>query len=427
MTRPAETALEGRLAEAERTLSVLRKVYAVLAGEPDLDKTLRHVVDEVADALAADVCAFLLHDETANELVTQTGAHGLPIDDEPLLYRVRLDDPLTSSGRVFLMKEPFLSDDAQNDPAVNPRYARLWGYRSLIVAPLVVDGRSIGVLRVGRRQPNTFTQDHLRLAVLVAEHAAVVIANARLYRRFQESMRELQRLNEVKTEFLSTVSHELLSPISSVDGFLNLLMKEDVGPVNPRQRDFLTLCAKSLGRVMVLIDDLLDVSRIEAGVVKIRPETVHVEELLKAAHRDHAPAAKGKGLSFSVKSPSNLPALSADPHRVRQVVDNLLKNAFKFTPTGGKVLLSARADGKALTVSVKDTGIGLSPAEREKVFERYYQVGDRARRPQGAGLGLAICKSLVERHGGRLWVDSAPGRGSDFQFTLPIGPSVGLS
>jgi signal transduction histidine kinase len=274
---------------------------------------------------------------------------------------------------------------------------------------------------VGHRKPGAFGREHLRLAGLVAEHAAAVIENARLYRRAQGNVRELKRLNDLKTEFLSMVSHDLLSPLSSVEGFLSLMLKEEVGPLTGQQKEFLTLCAGSLQRVTMLIDDLLDLSRIEAGAVKIRPELVDLRDLLALARREHEPSAREKGLTLALSVPDGLPLVNADPHRLRQVVDNLLRNALKFTPEGGRVLLSARRRGDEVIVSVKDTGIGLSETEREKVFERYYQVEESAsRRARGAGLGLAICKSLVEHHGGRIWVDSVPGRGSDFQFSLPV-------
>jgi len=199
-----------------------------------------------------------------------------------------------------------------------------------------------------------------------------------------------------------------------------------VGPLGPRQKKFLDLCARSLERVTLLIEDLLDHSRIEAGVVRIRLEPVDPAELLRAAAGDQELSAREKGLSLYVELPPVLPVVTADPHRLRQVVDNFLRNALKFTPQGGRVLLSARADSKELLVSVRDNGVGIPEAELEKVFERFYQVEQASsRRVRGSGLGLAICKSLVERHGGRIWVDSVPGEGSNFQFSIPLTPPAG--
>jgi signal transduction histidine kinase len=405
---------------------LLREVSSLLAGEPELDRTLRRVVQTVARALGADVCAFLLFDEASRELVPQPGAVGVPEGEDPLRLRVSVDDSRTFSGPVFLTREPLLRGDARRDPRVHSRSARAWNYRSLMVVPLIAGDKCIGVLRAGHRRPDVFTPKHVRLALLVAGHAAAVIENARLNTRVHQDVRELRRLNGLQRDFLSMVSHELLSPLSSVEGFVKVLLKEDVGPLGPRQKKFLDLCARSLERVTLLIEDLLDHSRIEAGVVRIRLEPVDPAELLRAAAGDQELSAREKGLSLSVELPPVLPVVTADPHRLRQVVDNFLRNALKFTPQGGRVLLSARADSKELLVSVRDNGVGIPEAELEKVFERFYQVEQASsRRVRGSGLGLAICKSLVERHGGRIWVDSVPGEGSNFQFSIPLTPPAG--
>jgi signal transduction histidine kinase len=403
-------------------LTTLQEIYAGLAAEPELESTLRRTAEKIARAASADICAFLLYDPDTHELVTQPGAVGLPQSDEPLLYRVRVNDPKTSSGKVFISRKPLLIRDAQKDPRVDPRYARLWDFRALIVVPLLVDGDCIGVLRLGRRKAGVFAAAHLRLAGLVAHHAAAVIQNARLYARLQASLKELRNSNTAKTEVLSIVSHELLTPISSVKSFLAILLNEEVGGLTERQREFLDLCRRSLERLLVFVQDLLDISRLETGKIRLRLSEVQMGELLRDAAREQKFQAEAHGVRVEVEAPAGLPSVTADPDRVRQVVDNLLSNALKFTPSGGRVTLSARALADSLEISVKDTGLGISAAEQERIFERFYQVD--AHRVRGAGLGLAICKSLVEHHGGKIQVESSPGQGSEFRFTLPRLPSV---
>jgi GAF domain-containing protein len=246
-----------------RDLTALQEVSSVLSGEPDLAEVLKETTRIVAAALGADICAFMLYDEATQELVTQPGAHGLPDAEE--LLRVRVDDPLSTSGRVFLSGKPFLSDDALKDPAVNQAYARRWNVRSLMSVPLIVEKRPIGVLRVGHRAPNVFSQDHVRLASLVAEQAAVVVQNARLYQQVQQNVRELERLSNSKTEFLSMVSHELRTPITALKGFLSILQAGQAGPLTEKQDKFLALSKQSLMRLSLLINDLVDSSSIEAG------------------------------------------------------------------------------------------------------------------------------------------------------------------
>ncbi|MBI4396318.1 MAG: GAF domain-containing protein [Elusimicrobia bacterium] len=412
-----------------RDLTALQDVASVLSSEPGFSATIAKITHIAAKALEADICAFLLYDEKNHELVTQPGAYGLPKaerpekPEEPHLYKVRVDDPITSSGRVFLTNEPFLSADGQNDYRVNPRTALLWGFRSLMVAPLNVENRCIGVLRVGHRKPNVFTQDHLRLATLIAEEASVIVQNARLYEQVQASVHELKRLNNVKTEFISMVSHELLTPLTTVKGFVSVILSKDAGSLTEQQEKFLTLVNQSVDRLVLLIDDLLDISRIESGRVKIQPASLKIDDLLRQAVADHSSMAEKNKIALESRFEDAIPAVIADPHRIRQVVDNLLTNAIKYTPKGGKVLLSARGSGEEIIVSIRDTGAGIPESERERIFEKFYRMKQTyAHSVRGTGLGLAICKSLVELHGGRIWVDSKLGQGSDFQFALPIQP-----
>jgi signal transduction histidine kinase len=423
----SETVLNARLRDERerriRDLTTLAEVFSVLSGEPDLAKTLRETARVVAEAMGADVCVFLLYDEKTQELVAQPGAHGLPADQESRLYRIPLGDTSSTTVRVFVSGEPVLTVDAQIDPSVSPQYALLWKTRSLLAVPLSVEKRCIGVLRLGHKEPGRFTTDHLRLAALVAEQAAAIVQNARLYRQVQASVAELERLNRVKTEFLSMVSHELRTPITSINGFVGIVLGRSIGPLTEKQERFLGLVKQSVLRLSILIDDLLDTSRIESGRVSLQPEWTAVAEILRQTQRDHAPGAQNRKLDISVELPEELPPVYADPHRVRQVVDNLVTNAMKFTPEGGKVVLAARRQDDGVIVSVRDTGIGIPSAEREKVFEKFYQVKTEGvvRSHRGLGLGLAICRSFVEMHGGRIWVVSEPGKGSEFLFTLPRG------
>jgi signal transduction histidine kinase len=408
-----------------RDLTTLQKIALALSGEPDLSDILANAVRTTAESLGADVCAFLLYDEETGQLVVQPGAYGLSEDPESKLYKVQKDDPTSSSSRVFLSGEPFFSEDAQNDPEVNAHYARLWNIRSLLVAPLRVENRSIGVLRVGHRKPRRFTQDHLRLAMLIADRVSVIVQNARLYRQIREQLEKLERQNREKTEFISLVSHELRSPLTAIRGFVNVILGKEIGPLSEKQERFLTLTRQAVDRLTILTNDLLDMSRLEVGRVEVEPVPLAVGELLDEVRREHLAAAEQRKISLTVEAATGLPRVQADPTRIRQVVDNLVSNAFKFTPEGGHVTLFAHPDDAWVRIGVRDTGVGLPPEETERIFEKFYQVkSDTGVHRHGAGLGLAICKSLIELHGGKIWVESIPGKGSTFQFTLrPVSES----
>jgi len=403
-----------------RDLTALQEVASVISGEPDLNETLRRMVQIIVKSLSADLCAFMLYDQATEELVTQPGAHGLPEQAALRLPRAYVKDPASASGRVFSGGAPFLSPDVTQDPTLNPRLAGVWGARSLLIVPLTVENRCIGVLRLGHAKTNHFTQDHLRLAGLIAEEAAVIVQNAKLYGQVQANVQELKQLDRLKTEFISVVSHELRTPITIVKGFIALLLNKKVGPLTGQQEKFLGLANQSIDRLSVLINDLLDISRVEAGRLEIHPVSLDMAAMLREAAKDHAVTAAKKKIDLDVQAAKTVAAVKADPNRIRQVIDNLIGNALKFTPEGGRVTLTAREDEEIVHVGVHDTGIGIPETEWEKIFEKFYQLNPAAtRHARGAGLGLAICRSLVQLHGGKIWVESKVDEGSHFQFSLP--------
>ena len=218
-------------------------------------------------------------------------------------------------------------------------------------------------------------------------------------------------------ELLSVVSHELLTPLTAVKSILNLLMTRETGSLTESQEQFLSLIGRSVDHMAVLVGDLLDFSRMELGSLKITKSIVSLEELMKNAYADHRTSADKRGVALELNALPSVPPVSADGHRLRQVLDNLIVNSLKFTPSGGKVTLSLEVMNGQAHLSVQDTGIGISTENRERVFEKFYRITNG---PQGLGLGLAICKYLVELHGGRIWVESTPGKGSRFQFSLPL-------
>ncbi|HRY29291.1 MAG TPA: GAF domain-containing protein, partial [Elusimicrobiota bacterium] len=341
-----------------RDLTLLQEVGAVLSSEPDLEQTLRKTSKVVAESLGADICAFLLYDVQSDELVTQPGAYGLSEDADASIVRIRLDDPKSANVRVFRTGKALLSRDVEADPEVRPHYATLWNIRSLMLIPLIAEQKTIGVLRLGHKSPNVFTEDHLRLARLVAEQAAVIVQNAKLYRQIRENVTELRRLNNIKSEFLSMVSHELKTPLTTLKGYVGVLLNEKNGPLTAQQQRFLNLAKLALNRFSMLIYDLVDSSALEAGKLKIEPAPTVLGELLQQAYQDHLPAAQLRKINLVLEPlPDALP-VEADASRIRQVVDNLVTNAFKFTSEGGAVTLSLEEVPEGMRVSVRDSGIG---------------------------------------------------------------------
>jgi PAS domain S-box-containing protein len=239
---------------------------------------------------------------------------------------------------------------------------------------------------------------------------------------FRDVTRE-REVDRMKTEFVSLVSHELRTPLTSIKGYVDLLLDEEAGAITEQQRQFMVIVKNNADRLVGLINDLLDIARIEAGKVEIRHESLQLPALIQVAANGLLRQIEAKGQHFSVDLAPELPPLLGDQGRVIQILTNLLSNAHKYTQAGGSIVIAARRDGGEVRVEVRDTGIGLTAEEQSQLFAKFFRATNRATQEVGGtGLGLAITRSLVQMHGGQITVQSAPGEGSTFSFTLPIVP-----
>jgi signal transduction histidine kinase len=240
-------------------------------------------------------------------------------------------------------------------------------------------------------------------------------ANAQL----EQANRELRQLDETKSAFLSNVSHELRTPLASIRAYAELLLTYDDPAV---AREFVEIIHGESERLTQLVNDVLDLMKIEAGQMEYRLEPLDLTPLIEEVGRVYAPVLARENVAFRCVISPDLPMVQADPTRLRQVLGNLLSNARKFTP-GGAIDLSAARVGDEVRVAVSDTGVGIAVEDQERIFERFQQAGPvLTDKPRGTGLGLAICRDIVAHHGGRIWVDSRPGEGSTFTFTLRPSP-----
>jgi signal transduction histidine kinase len=231
--------------------------------------------------------------------------------------------------------------------------------------------------------------------------------------------REVERVNELKTEFLASMSHELRTPLNAIVGFSKLLQEESAGPLNPDQRDYLLHIGTASQHLLALINEILDLSKIEAGYLELRQESFDFCEALTEVLSTIRPLARSKSINIVTRAFPESP-ICADRLRFRQILYNLLSNAIKFTPEFGEVAIECSESETSTTVSCVDNGMGIPEEEQDAIFEKFHQVGSSSRGlKEGAGLGLAITRRLVERHGGTIWVESVPGRGSRFSFALP--------
>jgi len=289
-----------------------------------------------------------------------------------------------------------------------------------MLVPLKVEQEVIGILRMGSPMTGFFDENNLRIAELIADRSAVIVQNARLYEKIVQANRELERLNKIKTEFVSMVSHELRTPVTAIKGFVDVVLAEDAGPINDQQRRFLNIAHNSIERLSLLISDLLDISRIEAGQLKIVLQPTSIEKVLQDSYETYRRGIEEKNFSFSLKIDKKVPLVIADESRVKQVIDNLISNATKFTQPNGFINMLVDDLGDFVLVSVSDNGVGIKKEDQDKIFSMFYQVDSSlTRKVGGTGLGLAISKAIIEMHGGRIWVESEPNKGSTFRFLLP--------
>ncbi len=314
-------------------------------------------------------------------------------------------------------------------PDLGPREENEWNEEDVLFVPLMTrDEKLIGYLSVDdpadRRIP---TIETIELLEIFGSQAVAGIENARLYRelaehakRVEEAAERMRELNELKTNFVSTVSHELRTPLTSIKAYVETLI-ENVGAKNETmQKEFLTVIHEETERLARLIDAVLDLSQLESGTFKIRKDVFDIGQVVKNVVSVLQPMADKKRLELTADVPDSSLLLEADKDLVKQVIVNLVGNAIKFTPVGGKVTLAARLEGTMVKLMVQDTGVGIPREQMEKIFDRFYQVdGSAAREYGGAGLGLTICRSIMEWHGGTIDVESEEGKGSKFITVFP--------
>lgn len=253
---------------------------------------------------------------------------------------------------------------------------------------------------------------------------------AQTRRELVEARRHLREADTLKSEFIATVSHELRTPLNSIIGFAKLLLKQKIGPLNAIQQTDISVIYDSAQHLLSLVNDILDLSKIEAGKIRLDPEWVSVEEIIVGVMASTIILVEGKPIELRDEIEANLPQVFVDRGRIRQVVINMLSNAAKFTDAGSitlRIRKISKNEQEFICFSVKDTGIGIAPEDMDKVFEAFRQIDSSvARRAEGTGLGMPISYRLVSLHGGELWVESQLDHGSTFSFTIPLQPATSL-
>jgi signal transduction histidine kinase/CheY-like chemotaxis protein len=351
-------------------------------------------------------------------------------DENPEAWSFSLDD-YPATAEVLRTQKPAIFH--ASDPSADPNeleYMIRQDVSTLLILPLVLKGETIGVLEIETsKEEHHYTSEEIRLLITLANQAAISLENARLYDEQRQTAEQLRELDKLKSQFLANMSHELRTPLNSIIGFSRVIMKGIDGPVSDLQHQDLSAIYNAGQHLLKMINDILDISKIDAGKMELVFEDVNILEIINSVMSTTRGLVKDKPIELHTAIDENLPIIYADSTRIRQILLNLISNAAKFTDRGSITVTANQrisAEGQPeIYISVKDTGIGIPKKDREKLFEPFVQVdGSPTRATGGTGLGLSITRMLVDLHNGTIGLESKVGEGSTFYFTLPVNRQV---
>ncbi len=403
-------------------LSRLMKIGAAISSELDLDALLRTISQTTSHLLQAERSTVFVVDSVRNELWSRV-AEGLGNKE------IRIPLSAGIAGLVATTGNPVRISDAYRDPRFNPEVDKKTGYqtRSILCVPMRNRrGQVIGVFQVLNKRDAEFTALDEQLLASLSSQAAVAVENAKLYEEVQRALTQLQALDRMKTDFLNAISHELRTPLAPILGYTDILLGGGMGTLPANAVRGVQAIADSGKRLLNLIESLLAFIRLDQGAMALKREPTDVSALLLSVADSFQGRAVERKLTLQVSTPDGLPSVSADPQELTMALNHLLDNAIKFTPAGGAITAGARRatgdDGQpGVEIMIQDTGIGIPADQHEKIFERFYQADSSLTRQYGGvGIGLAVVKQTIEAHGSHVTVESEPGKGSTFRFTLPL-------
>jgi len=417
--------LQARAALQRRNtyLAASSEIGRLVTSTLELNTIFTRTVNLVSERFGFYYAAIYTIEETGFHIILReaTGAAGEKMKAQKYMLPVGSQ---TIVGKVAETGESKLVDDISGEPLYQPN-PLLLDTQSEAALPLRIGSRIVGVIDIQSTETYAFTQDDISVLQSLADQVTVAIDNARSYELSQQAIRELREVDQMKSQFLANMSHELRTPLNSIIGFSRVILKGIDGPVNEIQQQDLTAIYNSGQHLLGLINDVLDLARIEAGKMELNFEEVHLSEMVTGVLTTAKGLVKEKRIQLLQRIPADMPAVRGDTMRVRQVLLNLISNASKFTDEGSitvEALVQKAPTGKMeALINVIDTGPGISIEDQKKLFQAFSQVdGSATRKSGGSGLGLSICANLVQLQGGRIGVHSEVNRGSTFYFTIPL-------
>ena len=419
--------LEKRLAEALEQQTATSEILRVISTSPtDLQPVFETIAENAVRLCDATVSGVLRFDGALIHLAAYRNfsptVRAIVPQDYPMEPTRR-----RMSGRAILDRTVVHVPDVLSDPDYPQEVALSTGWRSFLSVPMLRERQAIGAVTVVRTQPGPFSDRQIELLKTFADQAVIAIENVRLFteleasnRQIAEKSRQIEVASEHKSEFLANMSHELRTPLNAIIGFSEVLTERMFGELNEKQDEYLKDIYASGQHLLSLINDILDLSKIEAGRMELELADFHLPQAIENALVLVRERALRRGITLEQSIDARLGEIQGDERKIKQVLLNLLSNAIKFTPEGGRVGVRAEPVDEYVEVAVSDTGVGIAPADQEAVFEEFRQVGAAEKKAEGTGLGLALARKFIELHGGRIWVKSQVGAGSTFTFTIPV-------
>jgi signal transduction histidine kinase len=403
-------------------LKALGEVGQAVSSTLDLETVLTRIVSHAVQLSGTDGGAIYEYDESTEEFLLRATDHM----EEELINALRANPPRIGDGvvgRAAASREPVQVPNILEERTYAPRMRQMlehFGFRASLAVPLLREDRIIGGLVVRRKLAGEFRPEVIELLKTFATQSVLAIQNARLFREIEDKSRQIEAANRHKSEFLANMSHELRTPLNAIIGFSEVLGERLFGELNEKQAEYTEDILSSGRHLLSLINEILDLSKVEAGRMELELGTFDLPLAIDNARTFVRERAAKHGIGLDVTVDERLGDFVGDERKIKQVLLNLLSNAVKFTPEGGRIGIKARQADGSVEVSVSDTGIGIAPEDQPKIFEEFRQVGaDYAHKVEGTGLGLTLAKKFVELHGGRIWVESEIGKGSTFSFSLP--------
>ena len=407
-------------------LKALGEVGQAVSSTLDLETVLTRIVSHAVQLSGTDGGAIYEYDEHSEEFLLRATDQM----EEELINALRANPPRLGDGvvgRAAASREPVQVPNILEERGYAPRMRQLlerFGFRASLAVPLLREDRIIGGLVVRRKSIGEFRPEVIELLKTFATQSVLAIQNARLFREIEDKSRQIEAANRHKSEFLANMSHELRTPLNAIIGFSEVLGERMFGELNEKQAEYTDDILSSGRHLLSLINEILDLSKVEAGRMELELATFDLPLAIDNARTFVRERATKHGINLDVTVDERLGDFVGDERKIKQILLNLLSNAVKFTPEGGRIGINARQADGSVEISVSDTGIGIAPEDQAKIFEEFRQVGsDYAHKNEGTGLGLTLAKKFVELHGGRIWVESEVGKGK-FTFTLPIHPHL---